>query len=150
MSVSPLTPEESARLGSEVSRSGATTCPRCGSQVFHAVPGRTTPEDIRAFARLAGWTEVERDGWVHPGCYCLRGCFTVLTEYEPSVFLVCAGPRRHEVILRIKELYRVSLRDARALVDGGELRLPDFGGHQECKQLRADFEALGATVRVGF
>jgi hypothetical protein len=150
MSVSPPSPEESARLGSEVSRSGATTCPRCGSPVFHAVPGRTTPEEIRAFARLAGWKEVERDGWVHPGCYCLRGCFAVLSEYEQSLFLVCAGPRRHEVILRVKELHRVSLRDARALVDGGELRLLEDNGHLASKQLRADFEALGATIRVGF
>jgi hypothetical protein len=143
-------PEEYARLGSEVFRTGATVCPRCGSPVLHAVPGRTTVEEVRAFARLAGWAKVERDGWVHPGCYCPRGCFGVLAEYEPSLFLVSVGPRRHEVILRVKELLRVSLREARALVDGGELRLLEYGGRHECQRLGAEFEALGATVRVGF
>jgi hypothetical protein len=107
-------------------------------------------EEIRAFARQAGWAEVERDGWVHPGCYCLRGCFGVLAEYEPSLFLVSAGPRRHEVILRVKELLRVSLGEARALVDGGELRLLESCGWHECQSLGVEFERLGATIRVGF
>src|SRR5688500_5580482 len=83
VSLSPPTPEEYGRLGSEVSRSGATNCPRCGGPVLHAVPGRTTTEEIRAFARLAGWLEIERDGWIHPGCYCSGGCFGVMIEYEP-------------------------------------------------------------------
>lgn len=150
MSASPPSPEEYARLGEEVSRTGATECPRCGSPVLHAIPGRTTVEEIRAFARLAGWEEVARDGWVHPGCYCPRNCFGVMDEYEPSLFLVAAGPRRHEVILRVRELRRVSLREARALVDGGEFRLLECRSWHECQQLGAEFEALGATVRVGF
>ena len=150
VSVAPPSPDESACLGREVFRSGATECPRCGSPVLHAVPGRTTVEEIRAFARLAGWEEVERDGWVHPGSYCPRGCFGVMAEYEPSLFLVSAGPRRHEVILQVKALLRVTLREARALVDGGEFRLLEYGSWPECQRLGAGFEGLGATVRVGF
>jgi hypothetical protein len=150
VSVFPPSPQEAAHLGSEVFRTGATVCPRCGSPVLNAVPGRTTAEEIRAFARLAGWAEVERDGWVHPGCYCPRGCFGVMVECEPSLFLVFAGPRRREVILRVKELLRVSLREARSLVDGGEFRLLEYRSWQECQRLGAEFEGLGATVRVGF
>ncbi|MCE9531487.1 MAG: hypothetical protein K8T89_10255 [Planctomycetes bacterium] len=150
MSVSPPNPEENARLGSEVFRSGATICPRCGSPVLHAVPRRTTVGEIREFARLAGWAEVERDGWVHPGCYCLRGCFRVLAEYDPSLFLVTVGPRRPEVILLVKKLFRVSLVEARALVDGGGLRLLDGRPWYDCRNLGAQFERLGATVRIGF
>jgi ribosomal protein L7/L12 len=73
-----------------------------------------------------------------------------MAEYEPSLFLVSPGPRRHEVILRVKELLQVSLREARALVDGGGLRLLEYRGWHECQRLGAEFEALGATVRVGF
>jgi hypothetical protein len=148
--VSPPIPEEYVRLGAEVFRSGMTVCPRCGSPVLHAIPGRTTVEEIRAFARQAGWAEVERDGWGHPGCYCLHGCFGVLAEYEPSLFLVSAGPRRHEVLLRVKELLRVSLSEARALVDRSELRLLEYRGCHECQSLGAEFERLGVTIRVGF
>jgi hypothetical protein len=64
VAVSPPGPEEPVRLGDEAFRSGATTCPHCGSPVLHAVPGHTTVEEIRAFARLAGWADIERDGWV--------------------------------------------------------------------------------------
>jgi Ribosomal protein L7/L12 C-terminal domain len=150
MSASPPNSEEYARLGSEVFRSGATECPRCGSPVLHAVPGRTTVEEVRAFARQAGWTEIESDGWIHPGCYCLGGCFGVMAEYEPSLFLVAAGPHRHAVILKVKELLRLSLREARALVDGGDSRLLEYRGWHECQRLGTEFEKLGATVRVGF
>jgi ribosomal protein L7/L12 len=73
-----------------------------------------------------------------------------MVEYEPSLFLVSAGPRRHEVILRVKELLRVSLSEARALRDGGALRLLEFRGWNECQSLGAEFERLGATIRVGF
>jgi hypothetical protein len=117
---------------------------------LHAIPGRTTVEEVRAFAQLAGWAEVERDGWVHPGCYCSRGCFGVMAEYEPSLFLVSVGSRRPEIILRVKELFRVSLREARTLVDAGELRLLEYRSRNECETLGAEFERLGATVRVGF
>jgi ribosomal protein L7/L12 len=99
---------------------------------------------------LAGWAEEERDGWIHPGCYCQRGCFKVLVEDEPSLFLVSAGPRRQEVILRVKDLRRVSLQEARDLVDGGEFRLLDSRSWQECQQMRTELEMLGATVRIGF
>jgi hypothetical protein len=118
--------------------------------VLHAIPGRTTVEEIRAFARVAGWSQIECDGWIHPGCYCSHGCFGVMAEYEPSLFLVSAGPHRHVVILRVKELLRVSLREARALVDGGELCLLEHRSWHECQMLGEEFEKIGATIRVGF
>jgi hypothetical protein len=110
--------------------------------VLHAIPDRTTVEEIRAFARLAGWSEIERDGWIHPGCYCSHDCFGVMAEYEPSLFLVSAGPQRHAVILRVKDLLRVSLREARALVDGGELRLLESRSWHECQRLGEEFDRL--------
>lgn len=153
MSISSPTPEERVRLGSEVLRSRATQCPHCGSSVLHAVPGRTTAQEIRTFARLAGWPEVERDGWVHPGCYCAKGCFGVMAEYGPvpsSLFLVSAGHRRLEVILRVKELFGVSLSEARKWVDGGEILLMKLREKEECESMGAMFESLGATVRIRF
>lgn len=107
-------------------------------------------EEIRQFARMAGWAEIERDGWVHPGCYCLNGCFGVMAEYEPSLFLVSPGPHRLEVILRVKELLRVSLVEARTRVDGGLLCLLQYRSWHECQNLGAEFERLGAIIRVGF
>lgn len=150
MQLPPPTPEESSRLAAEVLRSGARECPHCGSPVLHATPGQTTVEEIRAFAGLAGRRDIERYGWIHPGCYCPRGCFQVLIEYEPSLFLVSAGPRRLAVIARVKELFGVSLEEARALVDGGEVRLGEADRSIYQRELQAELEALGATVRIGF
>jgi hypothetical protein len=73
-----------------------------------------------------------------------------MVEYEPSLFLVSPGPCRQAVILKVKELLQVSLREARSLVDAGELRLLKYGGWYECKRVGDAFEKLGATIRVGF
>ncbi|WP_261340004.1 hypothetical protein [Zavarzinella formosa] len=44
----------------------------------------------------------------------------------------------------------MSLTEARALVDGEELRLLKYRDWHECKRLGEEFETLGAEVRVGF
>ena len=52
-------------------------CRRCGEPLFTALPGKTSVEEIRAFAeasRLGGWESIVRDGWIHPGQYCPNGC----------------------------------------------------------------------------
>ena len=56
-------------------------CHQCGAPLFTAMPGKTTVEDIRAFAessRVRGRENILRDGWIHPGQYCPNGCTTVL------------------------------------------------------------------------
>ena len=90
---------------------------------------------------------------MHPGCYCPNNCFAVLIEFEPSLFLVSAGPCRHRVILIVKEILNLSLKEAKAMVDGGEVRLfpCDFlGCDPETRLIRSTLEELGATVRIGF
>ena len=59
----------------------AEVCRKCGEALFIAMPGRTTPEEIRAFAKsskFSGREEIARDGWIHPGKYCSSGCTEVL------------------------------------------------------------------------
>lgn len=56
-------------------------CRHCGSPLFTAMPGKTSKQEIRAFAessRLPGWESIVRDEWIHPGQYCPSGCTTIL------------------------------------------------------------------------
>jgi hypothetical protein len=60
-------------------------CKECGEPLFHAMPGETTEEQIREFARhsnLPDKAEIERDGWLHPGIICPNGCTIVLVTYR--------------------------------------------------------------------
>ena len=60
-------------------------CHSCGEPMFKAVPGVTTAEEIRAFARsskVGGADEIVDSGWIHPGEYCPKGCTTVLHSYR--------------------------------------------------------------------
>ena len=82
----PMNPEFVRKLiGNGYSRDGVT-CYRCHSKLFVAVPGVTTPAQIREFARTSvkyAGTDIERDGWIHPGIYCSRGCVVVLANRKP-------------------------------------------------------------------
>ena len=60
---------------------GDTHCHFCGHELFWAIPGKTTPDEIVAFAKLTGATEIERDRWIHPGVYCPKGCVFVMHNY---------------------------------------------------------------------
>jgi hypothetical protein len=60
-------------------------CRGCGAPIFEAVPGVTTPDEIRAFAgssQLRGREQIARDGWIHPGRHCPNGCTMVLQEFR--------------------------------------------------------------------
>ena len=60
-------------------------CPKCGAELFFAIPGVTTKEQIRSFAihsKLPDKEEIARDGWIHPGAYCSNGCYEVLLTFE--------------------------------------------------------------------
>lgn len=61
-------------------------CEICGSKLFRAIPGQTTKEEIKTFARnskIKDAIEVEREGWIHPGIYCPNGCTMVLINFRP-------------------------------------------------------------------
>ena len=66
---------------------------------------------------------------------------------ESQVILISAGPRRKDVIVRVRDLLKVSLQGARELVDKGNLLLAE-GGHfsRALEDLRDEFRALGAEV----
>ena len=60
-------------------------CPKCGAELFFAIPGTTTKEQIRAFAlhsKLPNKEDIARDGWIHPGAYCPNGCYEVLMTFD--------------------------------------------------------------------
>jgi hypothetical protein len=60
-------------------------CAKCGSRLFRAIPGETTPEEIRAFAlssQIDPTGEVARTGWIHPGVYCPAGCGFVMANLD--------------------------------------------------------------------
>ena len=60
-------------------------CKECGLPLFHAMPHKTTKDDIKEFARnsnLPDKAEIEREGWLHPGIYCPNGCTEILISYN--------------------------------------------------------------------
>lgn len=64
-----------------------TICPECGGAIFHAVPGKTTEQEIRDFEaevkRRQGITPGE-PGWIHPGSFCYDCEWGVLAHYIPE------------------------------------------------------------------
>jgi hypothetical protein len=58
----------------------SSRCRVCGEVLFKAMPGTTTPDEIRAFAERIGDEVIRRDGWIHPGFYCPNGCTRVLVN----------------------------------------------------------------------
>lgn len=62
-----------------------THCRTCGHELFWAIPKQTTRAQIVAYAKLIGSTEIERDGWIHPGVYCPNGCTLVMYNYGSPV-----------------------------------------------------------------
>lgn len=59
-------------------------CKECGKPLFHAIPHKTTKEQIKEFARnsnLPDRESIEREGWIHPGTYCPNGCTEILISY---------------------------------------------------------------------
>jgi hypothetical protein len=66
---------------------GETRCHFCDRELFWAIPGQTTPEQIVAFAESIGREDLKRDSWIHPGVYCPNGCVSVLHHYlRPSLW----------------------------------------------------------------
>jgi hypothetical protein len=67
------------------------TCRNCGATLFYVVPGKTSEEEIVAFAKTAklpNASQIEADKWIHPGVYCPNGCGAVIVEIEhPDLYL---------------------------------------------------------------
>jgi hypothetical protein len=60
-------------------------CPKCHAPVFHAIPNKTTVQEIVQFASSAPAfrdSSVAKDGWIHPGRYCPNGCIVELWEFQ--------------------------------------------------------------------
>lgn len=61
-------------------------CATCGAKLFFAVPGTTSKDEIRAFARQSkcpSAAEILNSGWIHPGVYCPNDCGQVLVNFGP-------------------------------------------------------------------
>ncbi len=56
-------------------------CLYCGAELFWALPGETSRDDIIRFAKLIGNDQIAADGWIHPGVYCQNGCTTRLFNF---------------------------------------------------------------------
>jgi ribosomal protein L7/L12 len=68
--------------------------------------------------------------------------------FDEQVLLVSPGPRRLDVIVRVRELLQVSLHEAHELVDKGNLIVAE--GHPSSRRLydlRDELQALGAEVK---
>jgi hypothetical protein len=59
---------------------GDTHCRYCGAELFRAIPGKTTSQEIIDYAERTGREDIKRDAWIHPGVYCPNGCAIVLHE----------------------------------------------------------------------
>lgn len=56
-------------------------CPACGEKLFVVMPGKTTRDEVIAFARGSASKysgEAVESGWLHPGRYCRNGCAVTL------------------------------------------------------------------------
>jgi hypothetical protein len=61
------------------------TCATCGAFLFYVVPGRTSGEEIVAFAsktKSPSASTLASERWMHPGVYCPNGCGFALVELE--------------------------------------------------------------------
>lgn len=56
-------------------------CRYCGADLFWALPGQTSRDEIIRFAKLLGNDRIAADGWIHPGVYCRNGCTTRLFNF---------------------------------------------------------------------
>nr|WP_320166015.1 hypothetical protein [uncultured Methylophaga sp.] len=59
-------------------------CKKCGEPIFEVTPKNTATQDIIDFAKSAPFfkgTDVEKEGWIHPGRYCPNGCTQMLRNY---------------------------------------------------------------------
>ena len=63
---------------------GDTHCNVCGTELFWALPGKTTPDEISAYAELIGNEQLKTDRWIHPGVYCPNNCTCVLFNIAPN------------------------------------------------------------------
>ncbi|MGI9465945.1 MAG: hypothetical protein ACR2OA_02350 [Rubripirellula sp.] len=57
------------------------SCIWCGSDLFWALPGKTTRIEIIEFGKLTGNQQIIDDGWIHPGVYCPNGCTTRMFNF---------------------------------------------------------------------
>ena len=61
---------------------GQTHCDYCGADLFWALPGQTSRNEIRRFAKQIKNDQIAADGWIHPGVYCRNGCINRLFHFS--------------------------------------------------------------------
>lgn len=134
-------------------------CPECGAPLFAVVPGVTTPEEIRAFARenpLFAADGEALQGWLHPGAYCPNGDYQesaqfppVPREPEPLLHLVLLNPgsSRARLMAELVTILRLPNRQVKAVID----RLPaviQTGPRSTLEATMERLEAVGATLVI--
>ena len=60
---------------------GEQNCAHCGAELFWALPGETSRDEIVRFAELIGSDQIASDAWIHPGVYCQNGCTARLFNF---------------------------------------------------------------------
>jgi len=142
----------------------ADSCPRCGGRLFHAVPGRTTVQEIRQFYAEArvfspGEADADRD-WIHPGTYCYSCDYGVLVTYPlpraPGpvddrallVTITSPGPNRVAVLSEIRKALALPLAEAIQLFEDGRpviIERPSYAT-EEVSMLIRRLTEMGAVV----
>lgn len=53
-------------------------CRYCGDELFWAIPGQTSRDEIVEYAKKIGDEQIAADRWIHPGVYCANGCTFIM------------------------------------------------------------------------
>jgi hypothetical protein len=89
------------------------SCLKCGGTLFRVEPGKTSMQEIIAFAGTAeGWRENPEAlaGWMPPGIYCQQGCVAIHVTPIPTF---AVGKRNHalaETLVRFEDLLALAER----------------------------------------
>ena len=134
-------------------------CPECGLIYFHAIPGKTTKEQIIAFLKSIG--EDVSNPFLHPGAYCPSGCNTGYLATYPSDIPCGETDQKYELILEqpvesdnkiilyLKRKLGWSLSDGRERIrrDSYPVSICD-GALWQLQDMRDELVALDAKVSI--
>ncbi|MHA3772215.1 hypothetical protein ACXR0O_11835 [Verrucomicrobiota bacterium sgz303538] len=143
-----------------------TRCPNCGGELFHAVPGETTANEIVAFkkevTRRRGVVFEEMD-WIHPGSFCYDCDWGVLVEYPPPnlqhviednreavLVLDSSGADIKAVAAILKDVLQITSKEAIAFAraDSGVIARRPSARMWQLKAFEAAIMKAGATVHL--
>jgi len=135
------------------------TCPECGTEYFHAIPGKTTQLQIKEFLDKMG--EDSSDPNIHPGAYCPSGCETgYLATYSQELssgalderydLVINSRPNSDSsIILYLKRVFGWTLKEGRDKIREGSypIKLHD-GALWQMQERRDELLSLGAAVSI--